>query len=68
MTVIKGNKLLDEGFRLMHAVGRASLNEPIFINLSYNGNPKTDDYHALVGKGVCFDSGGLNLKPITGIK
>lgn len=52
----------------MHAVGRASLNESIFINLSYNGNPKTDEYHALVGKGVCFDSGGLNLKPSTGIK
>lgn len=39
MTVIKGNELIKEGFRLMHAVGRASLNEPIFINLSYNGNP-----------------------------
>ena len=52
----------------MHAVGRASLNEPIFINLSYNGNPNSDQYHALVGKGVCFDSGGLNLKPSTGIK
>lgn len=52
----------------MHAVGRASLNESIFINLSYNGNPNTDEYHALVGKGVCFDSGGLNLKPSTGIK
>ena len=52
----------------MHAVGRASINQPIFINLSYNGNPNTDRYHSFVGKGVCFDSGGLNLKPTTGIK
>ena len=68
MMVIKGDDLLTEGFRLMHAVGRASLNQPIFINLSYNGNPNTDSYHSFVGKGVCFDSGGLNLKPTTGIK
>jgi len=68
MTVIQGDQLLDEGFRLMHAVGRASINSPIFINLSYNGNFNTDEYHALVGKGVCFDSGGLNLKPTAGIK
>ena len=68
MTVFRGNQLLDQGFRLMHAVGRASINEPIFINLSYNGNPNSDQYHAMVGKGVCFDSGGLNLKPTPGIK
>lgn len=52
----------------MHAVGRASKNPPIFINLSYNGNPQSDKWVAFVGKGVCFDSGGLNLKPTTGIK
>ena len=42
MSFIKGDKLLDEGFRLMHAVGRASRNESIIINLSYNGNPKSN--------------------------
>ena len=41
LTVIKGNQLLDEGFRLMHAVGRASLNEPIFINLFFTNNPNS---------------------------
>lgn len=47
----------------MHAVGRASKNEPIFINLKYHGNPDSDKWVAYVGKGVCFDSGGLNIKP-----
>lgn len=52
----------------MHAVGRASKNEPIFINLKYEGNPDSDSWVAFVGKGVCFDSGGLNIKPTAGIK
>lgn len=68
MKMIKGDDLLREGFRLMHAVGRASDNEPIFVNLSYKGNEKSDEWFSMVGKGVCFDSGGLNLKPTTGIK
>lgn len=46
----------------MHAVGRASRNEPTFINLKYNGNPQSDKWVAFVGKGVCFDAGGLNIK------
>lgn len=46
----------------MHAVGRASKNPPTFINLRYNGNPDSDQWVAFVGKGVCFDSGGLNIK------
>lgn len=52
----------------MHAVGRASRNEPTFINLRYQGNPDSDRWLAYVGKGVCFDSGGLNIKPTSGIK
>ena len=51
----------------MHAVGRASVNPPVMINLEYSNNPKSNDYIALVGKGVCFDSGGLNLKPTAGM-
>ncbi len=47
----------------MHAVGRASKNAPTFINLKYNGNPDSDRWVAFVGKGVCFDTGGLNIKP-----
>lgn len=46
----------------MHAVGRASVNKPVFVNLRYNGNPKDDKWIAYVGKGLCFDTGGLNIK------
>lgn len=43
-------------------MGRASKNPPTFINLAYNGNPDSNKWVAFVGKGVCFDTGGLNLK------
>ncbi len=46
----------------MHAVGRASINPPTFVNLSYNGNPDSQQWVAFVGKGVCFDTGGLDIK------
>jgi len=53
---------VNEGFRLLHAVGRASKNTPAFVNLAYNGNPDSDSWIAFVGKGVCFDAGGLDIK------
>ena len=59
----EGEELLVQGFRLLHAVGRASVNKPAFINLSYNGNPDSQSWVAFVGKGVCFDTGGLDIKP-----
>lgn len=68
ITVIKGQELLEKGFRLLHAVGRGSINEPIFVNLAYKGNPTSEDWVAFVGKGVCFDTGGYNIKTTSGIK
>jgi len=62
LVVYQGDELLEQGFRLLHAVGRASINQPAFVNLSYNGNPDAKDWVAFVGKGVCFDSGGLDIK------
>jgi len=46
---------------MIHAVGRASVREPRLIDISWGSdkNPRV----SLVGKGVCFDTGGLNLKP-----
>ena len=32
------------------------------MNLAYNGNPDSDSWIAFVGKGVCFDAGGLDIK------
>ena len=47
----------------MYSVGKGSSNEPYLICLKYNGNPsQPENVLALVGKGVCFDSGGLSLK------
>lgn len=59
--VVKGDRLLHDGFPLIHAVGRASNSEPRLIELVW-GN-KNSPTIAIIGKGVCFDTGGLNLKP-----
>ncbi|MBM3605025.1 MAG: leucyl aminopeptidase family protein [Alphaproteobacteria bacterium] len=58
--VISGRALLERNFPLIHAVGRAAAAEPrlIDIRLGDHGPMLT-----IVGKGVCFDTGGLNLKP-----
>ncbi len=55
-----GDDLLDANFPMIHAVGRASVREPRLIDIRWgDSGPKL----TLVGKGVCFDTGGLNLKP-----
>ncbi|MCX7125124.1 MAG: leucyl aminopeptidase family protein [Gammaproteobacteria bacterium] len=64
--VIKGENLLTKNYPAMHAVGRASHREPRMIDLRWN-NKKAQKKITLVGKGVCFDTGGLNLKVGTGM-
>jgi leucyl aminopeptidase len=61
IAVIKGNELLKRNFPMIHAVGRASTRAPRLIDMAWGrtGDPKV----TLVGKGVCFDTGGLNIKP-----
>jgi leucyl aminopeptidase len=58
---IVGDELLTENFPLIHAVGRAAAGAPRLIDLTW-GDPKHPKV-TLVGKGVCFDSGGLDIKP-----
>ena len=60
--VIAGEALLDQNFPMIHAVGRASPRAPRLIDLRWG---KEGPRVTLVGKGVCFDTGGLNLKPGT---
>ena len=48
---------------LYHAVGRAAVSEPRCVVVHYEGDPSTSDIIALVGKGLTYDTGGLNLKP-----
>ncbi len=61
-----GHALLDKGFGAIHAVGRASADPPRLIDLTWGDSehPKL----TLVGKGVCFDSGGLDIKPAEGMR
>jgi leucyl aminopeptidase len=61
-----GDKLLGAGFPAVHAVGRAAAREPRLIELNW-GKPKHPRI-TLVGKGVCFDSGGLDIKGADGMR
>ncbi|MGH8216900.1 MAG: leucyl aminopeptidase family protein [Rhodanobacteraceae bacterium] len=61
-----GDGLLKAGFPTVHAVGRASARAPRVVELTW-GNPK-HPLLALVGKGVCFDTGGLDLKSHDGMR
>ncbi|NVO55996.1 leucyl aminopeptidase family protein [Rhodobacteraceae bacterium B1Z28] len=58
--VISGDALIEQDFPMIHAVGRAAEQPPRLIEMNWGSSgPKL----TLVGKGVCFDTGGLNLKP-----
>tara|TARA_R110002094_G_scaffold100400_3_gene100525 strand:+ start:3074 stop:4456 length:1383 start_codon:yes stop_codon:yes gene_type:complete len=60
ITVIVGDDLLSQNFPMIHTVGRAADRAPRLIEMRWgDAGPKL----TLVGKGVCFDTGGLNLKP-----
>ena len=60
ISVVTGAELLAQNFPLIHTVGRASPRTPRLIDLNWGtSGPRL----TLVGKGVCFDTGGLNLKP-----
>jgi leucyl aminopeptidase len=65
ISVTTGEYLLEAGFPMIHAVGRASDRQPRLIDISWGdaSAPKL----TLVGKGVCFDTGGLDLKPAAGM-
>lgn len=62
-TVFDKKRLEKEKMGLILAVGRAAHHEPTLVILEYKGNPKSKDHTVVVGKGVTFDTGGLNLKP-----
>jgi leucyl aminopeptidase len=62
---IVGDDLLTCNFPLLHAVGRASTRPPRLIELAW-GRPGARQV-TLVGKGICFDTGGLDIKPAAGM-
>jgi leucyl aminopeptidase len=64
--VLVGDTLLDENYPTIHAVGRASPRAPRLVDIVWGDEaaPKV----TLVGKGVCFDTGGLDLKTASGMR
>lgn len=63
---IIGDELLQQNYPTIHTVGRASTQAPRLIDLRWGDESKPK--LTLVGKGVCFDSGGLDLKPASGMR
>lgn len=64
--VIVGEDLLKQNYPMIHTVGRASADAPRLVDIRWgkSGMPKI----TLVGKGVCFDSGGLDIKSTANMK
>jgi len=62
---VTAGKALERGFPMIHAVGMASPRAPRLIDFTWGSAraPKV----TLVGKGVCFDTGGLDIKPASGM-
>lgn len=69
ITSIVGDDLLGQNFPLIHAVGRASPRAPRLIDLTWAPRDSKADLPkiTLVGKGIAFDTGGLDLKPSSGM-
>ena len=61
-----GEELLAQNFPAIHAVGRAAAREPRLLEINW-GNPRHPRL-AVVGKGVCFDTGGLDIKGHEGMR
>ncbi|MGA2654924.1 MAG: leucyl aminopeptidase [Gammaproteobacteria bacterium] len=66
-TVLGEKEMAKLGMGALLAVGQGSDNESQLIVLEYNGGKKSQKPIVLVGKGITFDTGGINLKPSTGI-
>ena len=66
LRIVEGDQLVAENYPLIHAVGRASVRPPCLIDLKFGS--ESAPRITLVGKGVCFDSGGLHLKSFEQMK
>lgn len=67
VAVTTGDLLLEKGFPAIHAVGRAAPQAPRLIDIEWQMSAKQLPLIVLVGKGVCFDTGGLDLKNAAGM-
>jgi leucyl aminopeptidase len=66
VSILEGQALLKAGYPAIHAVGKGSARPPLLIDLTWGA--VRQPLVTLVGKGVCFDSGGLDLKPSSAMK
>ncbi|WOD39360.1 leucyl aminopeptidase family protein [Nodosilinea sp. E11] len=66
LTALIGDELINQNYPLIHAVGRAYSQAPRLLDITW-GNPDAPKV-TLVGKGVCFDTGGLDIKPAASMK
>ena len=66
IAVIAGDELLAQNYPAIHAVGRASHRAPRIIELSWGD--AAHPHIAICGKGVCFDTGGLDIKTAIGMR
>ena len=66
VAAVVGDALIDENYPMVHAVGRAAVKAPRFLMLEWGkpGAPKV----SLCGKGITFDTGGLNIKTGDGMR
>ena len=66
VTVVRGDELVGASFPLIHAVGRAGAEQPRLVDFLWGREdaPKV----AIIGKGVTFDTGGLDIKPASGME
>lgn len=73
INIISGDELIKQGYPAIHMVGRASENPPHLVDLHWRSDGGKNDAVqvpkvTLVGKGVTFDTGGLDLKPAAAMK
>jgi leucyl aminopeptidase len=61
INVLNNQDLQNQGFNLIYEMGKASVNKPKFMNIYYVQNPSYKTI-CLIGKGVCFDLGGVDIK------
>lgn len=66
--VITGEDLLSKGMNLLYNVGKGASSPPSLVILKYTPVPESSKILAFVGKGLTFDTGGLNLKPTNSIE
>lgn len=67
LQVFDKKRIVKEKMGLLLAVNKGSALDPAFIILEYKGDPKSKDTTVIVGKGITYDTGGLSLKPTSGM-